>query len=349
MEKENKYFVEAESFSYYGGWVLDSQFEEEMGSPYLLAHGMGKPVKDAATKLCVEAGKYNVWVRTKDWVSHYHPGRFTLLIDGAQVGGALGANDSDWNWQAVGTVTLSDGEHMLSLHDLTGFEGRCDAIYLATDELAPPELGKQIDRKWRKALLGLPDEPVMLGTYDVVVVGGGVAGCTAALAAAKTGSRVALVSDRPVLGGNASTEIGLGPRGYKGAFVQELCRRTDNGELAAVQMLKAESNVTLFLNEKVFGVVMNGNAIEAVDMRNSVSSAESRLSAKVFIDASGRAAIARPAGAEIRTGREGRSEYGESLAPEKGDEKHHGHTVLYHLRESSYPLRRASSTESRSC
>lgn len=53
--------VEAEAFDDYGGWVVDSQFESEMGSPYLLAYGLGSPVADARTVITVpEAGRYNV-------------------------------------------------------------------------------------------------------------------------------------------------------------------------------------------------------------------------------------------------------------------------------------------------
>ena len=63
-----------------------------------------------------------------------------------------------------------------------------------------------------------------------------------------------------------------------------------------------------------------------------------RYSAEIFIDASGKGAVARPAGAEIRTGREGKSAYNESLAPDAPDEVHHGHTVLYHLHEAPNPV-----------
>ena len=63
----SKILCEAESFESYGGWILDSQFEEEMGSPYLLAHGLGKPVTDAVTEIAVAAdGQYRVWARVKD-------------------------------------------------------------------------------------------------------------------------------------------------------------------------------------------------------------------------------------------------------------------------------------------
>src|SRR5438874_3464862 len=79
--------VEAESFDEPGGWVLDTQFIEIMGSPYLLAHGLGEPVKDAVTTVKFPAaGKYRAWVRTKDWVARWQapgtPGKFQVVVDG---------------------------------------------------------------------------------------------------------------------------------------------------------------------------------------------------------------------------------------------------------------------------
>lgn len=62
-------WIEAESFSSPGGWVMDTQFIDVMGSPYLMAHGMGKIVKDAETEISAPVGKYSVWVRTKNWVA----------------------------------------------------------------------------------------------------------------------------------------------------------------------------------------------------------------------------------------------------------------------------------------
>ena len=61
-------WIEAESFTNPGGWVLDTQFIDIMGSPYLMAHGMGKVVKDAETEVEVPAGEYTLWARTKNWV-----------------------------------------------------------------------------------------------------------------------------------------------------------------------------------------------------------------------------------------------------------------------------------------
>ena len=79
-------FIEAESFTNKGGWVVDPQFVEQMGSPYLLAHGMGKPVQEAQTNFKVETtGKYHVWVRTKNWApgNWDAPGRFLVLVGAA--------------------------------------------------------------------------------------------------------------------------------------------------------------------------------------------------------------------------------------------------------------------------
>ena len=65
--------IEAESFNDLGGWVNNTQFMDQMGSPYLLAHGIGKPVADAKTTFFAKGGRYNVWVRTKNWTSRWHP------------------------------------------------------------------------------------------------------------------------------------------------------------------------------------------------------------------------------------------------------------------------------------
>ena len=89
-------FVEAESFSDKGGWVVDQQFTDLMGSPYLLAHGPGRPVADATTHLsCPTAGRYYVWARVRDWVPKYHPGRYDLLVNGQKLMtlGESGEND----------------------------------------------------------------------------------------------------------------------------------------------------------------------------------------------------------------------------------------------------------------
>jgi hypothetical protein len=71
---------EAEQFSDTGGWDVDQQFMDQMGSPFLLAHGLGVPVQDAVTTARFPAsGRYHLWVRTRDWVAPWKasgaPGR----------------------------------------------------------------------------------------------------------------------------------------------------------------------------------------------------------------------------------------------------------------------------------
>jgi hypothetical protein len=331
--------VEAEDFDSYGGWVLDSQFETQMGSPYLLAHGLGRPVADATTVIEVtDAGDYEVWVRAKDWVPHHHPGRFTLSIDGVALATEFGANDQDWSWQSAGTVTLPRGKVSLALHDLTGFDGRCDAIYFGRDGAAPPNAVDGASRAWRRALRGLPDQPLDAGAFDVVVVGGGVSGCAAALTAARLGQRVALIHDRPVLGGNASKEIGLMPRGAQGKLLLELSQRTPDGDLVALSLLQAEPNASVFLEHRIVAAARDGDRIVSVDAVAARGGLERRFTGRMFIDTSGVAMLGVLAGAETLFGREGRADHDESYAPEQADAMHHGNTLFFRTRMADRPV-----------
>ena len=164
-------FVEAESFSDHGGWKLDTQFIQQMGSPYLLAHGLGQPVDDARTMVNIsESGTYRVWVRTIDWVARWgakpSPGQFQLSIDGAALPETLGTRGADWAWHDGGTVTLEAGTRELALKDLTGFDGRVDCIYMTTDLERKPPPASEILSSWRREKLGLPDQPAQRGPYD---------------------------------------------------------------------------------------------------------------------------------------------------------------------------------------
>ena len=97
--------VEAESFDDHGGWVLDPQFLDVMGSPYLMAHGLGKPVKNAATEIELpESGTYTAWVRTKDWAPKWSPGRFKLVVDGKELRPTFGTSEENWAWHCGGTI-----------------------------------------------------------------------------------------------------------------------------------------------------------------------------------------------------------------------------------------------------
>ncbi len=211
-------FVEAESFSDPGGWVIDQQSIDIMGSSYLLAHGLGVPVKDARTNITTPSkAKYRVWVRTRDWVAPWgvegSPGKFSLLVNDLPLETVFGTESGSWHWQDGGTVRLDKGEARLAIHDLTGFEGRCDAILLTTDKkFIPPDDKNTLD-SFRRTVSGLNNSPDDGGNYDLVVVGGGMAGCCAAVSAARYGCKVALVQNRPVLGGNNSSEVRVGLSG----------------------------------------------------------------------------------------------------------------------------------------
>src|SRR5690606_7507038 len=113
--------------------------------------------------------------------------------------------------------------------DLTGFNGRCDAVYFTTEgDKMPPSDVKELSR-FRKVKLNIPESPAETESFDFVVVGGGIAGMCAAATASRSGCKVALINDRPVLGGNNSSEIRvhlggsieLGPNKGLGRIIRE--------------------------------------------------------------------------------------------------------------------------------
>ena len=221
----NTIYIEAESFANRGGWVIDQQSIDVMGSSYLLAHGMGIPVSDAETTIHLKKkGEYHIWVRTRDWVAPWQiegaPGRFQVLFNAKALSTTFGTQGNDWHWQDGGSIRLHKGPVNITLHDLTGFEGRCDAILLSADPgFSPPEDLKTLTN-FRRQALGFSEEPEDAGEYDFIVVGGGMAGICAAVSAARLGCKVALIQNRPVLGGNNSSEVRVGLSGliYQGPY-----------------------------------------------------------------------------------------------------------------------------------
>jgi NADPH-dependent 2,4-dienoyl-CoA reductase/sulfur reductase-like enzyme len=131
-----------------------------------------------------------------------------MLINDKPLEAVFGGEGVDWHWQDGGVVQIDKKAASLKLHDLTGFEGRCDAILLSSDlDYTPPN---DAPAPWRRELLGLPETPVSKGDYELVVVGGGIAGVTACLSAARLGIKVALIHDRPMTGGASSVESTVG-------------------------------------------------------------------------------------------------------------------------------------------
>jgi hypothetical protein len=220
--------LEAEGFSQPGGWVVDQQSMDVMGSAFLLAHGMGEPVADAVTTLAFpKPGKYRLWVRTRDWAAPWKtadthpdmraegtPGIFQVLVNGKAVAVTFGNEGVAWHWQDGGVVEVAGETAQIALHDLTGFAGRCDALLFSPESgTNPPPNDLATLAPLRRTLLGLRENPEEAGEFDFVVIGGGAAGCCAAVSAARLGCRVAFIHDRPVLGGNNSTEVRVGLSG----------------------------------------------------------------------------------------------------------------------------------------
>ena len=303
-------FVEAESFDNLGGWKLDTQFIQSMGSPYLLAHGLGKKVADAQTKVRVpEAGKYRVWVRTFDWVARWNaspsPGRFRLAIAGKALPVTFGTEGKTWGWQDGGEVQLDQGICELRLMDDTGFDGRCDCIYLTSDLSATPPPADEVLSSWRRKQLDLPEKPANKGPYDLVVIGGGYAGMGSAISAARMGCRVALLQDRPVLGGNGSSEVRVWAKGNirRGKFprigeiIEEFAdqatkspgRYEEFGDDLKERTVRAEPNIDLMLNHHAFAVQMDGDSIESVSAIDTRTGAEVRILGNYFADCTGHA------------------------------------------------------------
>ncbi|TWT68152.1 FAD-dependent oxidoreductase [Crateriforma conspicua] len=321
--------IETESFDEAGGWVVDQQFMDQMGSPYLLAHGLGEPVADAVTEVTLPAaGSYRVWVRTRDWVAPWNapgaPGRFEILLDNQPVDTVFGTEGAAWHWQGVGRVQLNDTVEV-RLHDLAGFDGRCDAILLSADlDFVPPDDGDAL-RQLRSRLLGWDQEPVDAGTYDLVVVGGGFAGSCAAIAAARLDLSVALIQDRPVLGGNGSSEVRVWPEGESrvepypevGRVVDELSPSASiklhpdpKGPLAfddrhKTQLAMAESNLDLFLQHRVNAAEHDNNHIVSVTAQHTRSGQRKRFTARWFLDSTGDGVLGALVGADYEYAAQG--------------------------------------------
>ncbi|MDI4643825.1 FAD-dependent oxidoreductase [Cohnella hashimotonis] len=197
---------------------------------------------------------------------------------------------------------------------------------------------------------------------DVTVIGGGLSGVCAAVAAARNGKSVALVQNRPVLGGNSSSEIRVWVVGATGHGVNRYARETGiMGEMflknqyvnpegnpylwdmVVLETVRAEPNIRLFLNTDVHEIEANGPAdsreIAAVTGWMMGSERRIRFESPVFMDCTGDGLIGFLAGAKYRIGREARSEYGEKWAPEEADGLTLGSTLLFYTKEAERPVK----------
>ena len=348
--------VEASTFEELGGWKLDTQHYLQMGGNYLLAHGMGKPVADAKTLINLpSAGTWHLWVRNRDWCKGewQSPGRFQVLVDGKPATKTFGQADSLWHWESGGTLNIAKaGKVEVSLRDLTGFDGRCDALYF-TQEPSPilptGELKELSD--WKDELSHRAQEKIPESSFDLVVVGGGMSGCGAALAARAQGLQVALIQDRPLFGGNASEEVrvhSLGIHGYGTEILKKIdtAHYPNGSHKAKIDQVKrekamAKSGVDLFAHHLACGLEKKGDKIISIEAREAKSGRIRRFRAPVFIDATGDGWLGYWGGADYRYGREaaaqhseGWDKYGDLWSPEKPDNRVMGTSVLWNSERS---------------
>ncbi len=192
--------------------------------------------------------------------------------------------------------------------------------------------------------------------FDFCVVGGGMAGLCAAVAAAREGAKVALVQDRPMFGGNASSEIKMhvcgADRHGKIANMREtgileeirlknLYRNPQRSfsiwDTVLYETVMLEPNITYFLNCSCLGADMNGDRVRSITGWQLTTYTQHTIEADLFADCSGDGILAFLTGAKYRIGREARSEYNESIEPEVADKKTMGMTVLFHAKDTGTP------------
>jgi len=186
---------------------------------------------------------------------------------------------------------------------------------------------------------------------EFCVVGGGLSGFCAAIAAARHGTKTILIHDRPVLGGNASSEVRMWIRGAHGqdrketGIVEELIlenyyRNPQNsfsvwdGVLYGMAMY--QENLTVLLNSSVLDAECEGQQIKRVTAWQSNAETFHIVKAQYFADCSGDSILAPLSGAEYRYGREAKSEFGETIPPDVADKKTMGMSCLFQIRETDH-------------
>ena len=187
---------------------------------------------------------------------------------------------------------------------------------------------------------------------DFCVVGGGLAGLCAAIAAARHGQKVVLMHDRPMFGGNTSSEVRMWVSGAHGSnnretgILEELTlenyhrnpyRTFPIWDSVLFEAVKKEDNITYLLNCSCLDCEMDGSTIVSVSGWQGTTQQFHQVKARFFADCSGDSILAPLSGAEWTMGREARSQYDESIAPEQADERTMGNTCLIQARDLGEP------------
>ena len=191
-------------------------------------------------------------------------------------------------------------------------------------------------------------------TCDLCVVGGGLSGTIAALSAARKGLQVVLIQDRPVLGGNSSSEIRMWVRGAQGYWNRETGILTEfeeeniysNPTLAPslwdsvlFGKVKENENITLLLNTSVLDAECSDDTIHTVTGWQLTTYSWHKVKAKYFADCSGDSVLAPLSGALHRIGREANDEFNEKIGPKVADSKTMGMSIMLQARETDHPVK----------
>lgn len=189
---------------------------------------------------------------------------------------------------------------------------------------------------------------------DLCIIGGGMAGLCCGIAAARHGIRVVLIHDRPVLGGNASSEIRMWICGSHGKdnretgiieeimlenFYQNTALKFPIWDSVLYEKAIAEENLTLLLNSSCLDCTMNGSSIESVKAWQSNAETFHIVRARYFADCSGDSVLSTLSGAKYMYGREAKSDFGETIPPDNADKKTMGMSCLFQIRETDHPVR----------
>ena len=193
--------------------------------------------------------------------------------------------------------------------------------------------------------------------FDFIVVGGGLTGLCAALAAARHGAKTALVQDRPVLGGNASSEIRMHvcgatanmqkPELAEGGILHELMlsnKRVNTNynfsvwDAVLFDAAKREPNLTLFLNTTMHGATAENGTVTAIECYQMTTERRLLLSAALFADCTGNGTLAAFVGGEYRMGSEAQSEFDEPHAPVEANDYRMGNTLLFKAVDTGHPV-----------
>lgn len=193
--------------------------------------------------------------------------------------------------------------------------------------------------------------------YDVVVVGGGLAGVCAAVASARHGAKTAILQNRSMFGGNASSEIrmhivGASAHASKkdvaetGILMEILLENKRRNPYASFSVfdtviwekVRFQENLDAFLNTNVDDVVMEGGVIRQVVCHQNTTETQLVVGGKLFVDATGHGTLGVMAGAASRVGSEGKAEFGEPNAPDEPNRYLMGNTLMFRAVDRGVPV-----------